>query len=334
MFCVNCGHEKKENHIFCTKCGNNHDQKNPPISSFTPQHVDTKRKFDFFEFLSNNLFVIFVILFFVLISGYFGIKYIKEKNAATQAQIMSQQQALSDAQTKAEQDKIDLQSKIDNLNQQIAGSGLSTSDAVKEWQNRIARVQCFWMADDTEGDGSGILAYFSDYGLVVISNKHVITDSSGNPPDDCIVGIYGIGARVISNHNPFSYGTDEDWGLIQIDPIYQNYDSKASDDGVFDSVAKSPINVCKIEPSIGDKIIVLGYPAIGTEGGITATEGIISGIEQNYYVTSAKIDHGNSGGAAILLKDDCYLGIPTYVVNIGGFESLGRILKAALIFSN
>jgi len=31
----------------------------------------------------------------------------------------------------------------------------------------------------------------------------------------------------------------------------------------------------------------------------------------NYYVTSAKIDHGNSGGTAILVNNDCYIGIPS-----------------------
>lgn len=340
MFCVNCGHEKKESHIFCTKCGNKHDQRNAHIPHVESKVSNTKKRFDFFEFMFKNLFVILIILFIVPIAVSFGVKAIKDKNAATQALITNQQQlidnaqkAINDEQARSEQDKLDLQSKIDNLNQQVSGAGLSTSDAVKEWQNRIARVQCFWINDDIEGDGSGMLAYFSNYGLVAISNKHVITDSSGNPPDSCIVGIYGIGGRVISNHNPFSNGLDEDWGIIQIDPIYQSYDSTATDNGVFDSVAKDPINVCATEPNIGDKILVLGYPAIGTEGGITATEGIISGVEQNYYVTSAKIDHGNSGGAAILLKDDCYLGIPTYVVNLGGFESLGRILKASLIFN-
>ena len=75
----------------------------------------------------------------------------------------------------------------------------------------------------------------------------------------------------------------------------------------------------------GEAVVVLGYPGIGSDTDITATEGIISGYEDTYYVTSANIDHGNSGGAAILLKDNCFLGIPTYVES-GELESLGRIL--------
>lgn len=77
---------------------------------------------------------------------------------------------------------------------------------------------------------------------------------------------------------------------------------------------------------LGEKIIVLGYPGIGSMNDITVTEGIISGEEQEYYVTSAKIDSGNSGGAAISADRDCFIGTPTATV-VGEAESLGRILK-------
>ncbi|OGZ79776.1 MAG: hypothetical protein A2256_03415 [Candidatus Staskawiczbacteria bacterium RIFOXYA2_FULL_32_7] len=94
----------------------------------------------------------------------------------------------------------------------------------------------------------------------------------------------------------------------------------------FSSPNNNSLRICpKERVSLGDQIIVLGYPSIGSEESITVTAGIISGLETDYYVTDAKIDHGNSGGAAILLKYSCYLGIPTWV-NPGSFESLGRIL--------
>lgn len=81
---------------------------------------------------------------------------------------------------------------------------------------------------------------------------------------------------------------------------------------------------CKPEDVlVGDKVYILGYPAIGGET-ITVTEGIISGYEGNFYKTSAKIDEGNSGGVAVLGKKNCYLGIPTSAA-VGGIESLGRI---------
>ena len=76
----------------------------------------------------------------------------------------------------------------------------------------------------------------------------------------------------------------------------------------------------------------MGYPGIGTQGGITATEGIVSGIENQYYVTSAKIDQGNSGGLAVLVKDNCFLGIPTWA-KLGVIESLGRIISGQYIYT-
>ena len=78
---------------------------------------------------------------------------------------------------------------------------------------------------------------------------------------------------------------------------------------------------------IGDKVLVFGYPGIGSQTGITVTEGIISGIDFPYYITSAKIEHGNSGGIAVLVKNGCNLGIPTNVAG-GELESLGRVFDS------
>ncbi|KKS13081.1 MAG: hypothetical protein UU69_C0014G0025 [Candidatus Magasanikbacteria bacterium GW2011_GWA2_41_55] len=87
----------------------------------------------------------------------------------------------------------------------------------------------------------------------------------------------------------------------------------------------SILNSCK-DIKLGEKIIVLGYPGIGSSDGITVTEGIISGEEKEYYVTSAKIDSGNSGGVAVSSDRNCFIGTPSASV-IGKAESLGRILK-------
>jgi hypothetical protein len=104
--------------------------------------------------------------------------------------------------------------------------------------------------------------------------------------------------------------------------------------------ARSDSYLCKNNPNVGDHILILGYPVYGTPISwerffssnpieVTATEGIVSGMDGIYYTTSAKIDHGNSGGLAIDEANDCYFGIPTWDVS-GGFESLGRILPASI----
>ena len=57
------------------------------------------------------------------------------------------------------------------------------------------------------------------------------------------------------------------------------------------------------------------------------TEGIISGFDEVFYTTSAKIEKGNSGGAAVSAERDCFLGMPTLVF-AGKIESIARILPA------
>jgi len=81
------------------------------------------------------------------------------------------------------------------------------------------------------------------------------------------------------------------------------------------------------EVGIGDKIKIYGYPGIGG-GNVTITDGLLSSHvgNTNNYMTSAKIDHGNSGGTAIDITKNCYLGIPT-AGQAGELESMGYILN-------
>ncbi|KKR76010.1 MAG: hypothetical protein UU20_C0036G0011, partial [Parcubacteria group bacterium GW2011_GWE2_40_8] len=51
----------------------------------------------------------------------------------------------------------------------------------------------------------------------------------------------------------------------------------------------------------------------------------------DYYVTSAKIEFGNSGGIAVSTKNNCILGIPTFV-KAGQIETLGRVLSTEAMF--
>jgi hypothetical protein len=53
------------------------------------------------------------------------------------------------------------------------------------------------------------------------------------------------------------------------------------------------------------------------------------GFDADDYVASAKIDHGNSDGAAIDVQCDCYLGIPTYTQN--GHREPGACLEMARV---
>lgn len=85
---------------------------------------------------------------------------------------------------------------------------------------------------------------------------------------------------------------------------------------------------------IGDRLSILGYPGAGGET-LTVTEGIISGFEldggNRYIKSSAKLERGNSGGAAV--KDSgCVVGIPSFVQR-GQLESIGRVLDLKHLYS-
>jgi len=89
-------------------------------------------------------------------------------------------------------------------------------------------------------------------------------------------------------------------------------------------------NLCNSKNiDLGDPVVILGYPTIGGNT-ITATEGVISGFDGLLIKTSAKIEHGNSGGGAFLKDENCWFGIPTSVVQ-GDLESLGYIINYSLI---
>ncbi len=90
-----------------------------------------------------------------------------------------------------------------------------------------------------------------------------------------------------------------------------------------------PLRTCtKNQIQIGDKIRIYGFPA-ASGGNLTITDGLVSGLDtrvDGLYITSAKIDHGNSGGAAVDVSKNCFLGVPTLGLQ-GDFESYGGILS-------
>ena len=78
------------------------------------------------------------------------------------------------------------------------------------------------------------------------------------------------------------------------------------------------------QTNLGDKLYVIGFPYTGGDT-VTITEGIISGFDGRYVKTSAKIEHGNSGGLAIHASG-CSIGIAS-AANVGTTESLGLIIN-------
>lgn len=362
IFCSQCGNELSSDAEFCEHCGFK-------IANDFFLNLNFLKLIDFSKIKIPKIkqkWVIIVLIITasaIVIGGVsFGINkyqsYTKARDQQINDLITKQQQVLENSQkeindiktqsnqavidlkTQSEKDKTALQNKINSIqnevNNKAVNIGLSDADIISEWKNRVAEVTCWWSYSDgttyeTDG-GSATLVNITDHGVTAVTNKHVLTDTTSTyAPNTCLVGVYGNGARVvnyISPGNPFWTGAG-DWGYI-----YLNNPDKPTDNGAFDKIVYNHLNTCQeSQVALGDQIVILGYPAIGTTNGITATEGIISGLESDYYVTSAKIDHGNSGGAAILVKNDCWLGMPTSVA-VGSVESLGRILKAKFVLGS
>lgn len=258
--------------------------------------------------------------------------------------------------------------KINNSN--IKSSSLKPiklTDIIKEWRKSTAFVLCYWTNPSTHRtrftmQGSGLL--FMLAGIpTVLTNKHVVYDSTYGMPNECDVSFPEDNKNFYTIHpidqpayiDPeFGVSVPDSPAYGTIDFLKNNYDIATLSNFKLNSLTSSPPALslndravdgefsCKRSVDIGESIVILGYPSYGSGAGaftlalynpeLTATEGIISGNDGSYYTTSAKIEHGNSGGLAIDETNDCYIGIPTASYT-GAIESLGRILPASSIFS-
>ena len=212
------------------------------------------------------------------------------------------------------------QNKISALEEKISQTKTySLSSIISNWRPLIANVECQFRYSDTgrlyqKSSGSGIAIKFGNTPSAILTNKHVLFDNNGYGADSCSAKLLDSD-ETLSSSDIRSSAKEYDLGYIYI--------NNPSD--YFKNLTSNFPALCSQKPSLGDEIVVLGYPSIGSKNGLTATEGIVSGFDGNHFITSAKVEQGNSGGAAILLKDNCLLGIPTFVT-LGKVESLARIL--------
>ena len=240
-------------------------------------------------------------------------KSLEEK--INQAEIKS---VATESATKAREESA--QNKISALEEKISQTKTyNLSSIISEWRPLIANVECQFRYSDTgrlyqTSSGSGIAIKFGNTPSAILTNKHVLIDINGYGADSCSAKLLDS-SELLTSSDIRSSTKGYDLGYIYIN----------SPSDYFQNLTSNFPSLCSQKPSLGDEIVVLGYPSIGSKNGLTATEGIVSGFDGNYFITSAKVEQGNSGGAAILLKDNCLLGVPTFVT-LGKVESLARIL--------
>lgn len=209
----------------------------------------------------------------------------------------------------------DLSSRLANF--QTAPKSNNTTDIVNQWSGAVYKVVCRFEGADGKAytqSGSGLGFNMSD-SAVFMTNRHILTPEIGGSLDRCTVSQNGTDLFLLDLEN-----TRVD---VELDFAFYVFNSQQS---VFKKRLTSE-NICRATSvSQGESIVILGYPITGVKNSATVTEGIIAGAEDNFYVTSAKIEQGNSGGAAVLTSQSCLLGLPTYA-EVGRVESLARILK-------
>lgn len=226
----------------------------------------------------------------------------------------------AEAQSQIKKQEESARQKLSELEEKVSKNTYDLSSVVSQWRPIIANLECEFRYADTDrlyskSSGSGIVIKFGNTPDSILTNKHVITDENGYGASSCSVKLLDANNETFSSSDVRKSSKNYDLGYIYI---------KNPSDRVKKLTSSFP-DLCSQKPSIGDGVVILGYPSIGSKENLTATEGIVSGFDGDYFITSAKVDQGNSGGAAILIKNNCLLGIPSFAT-LGKVESLARIL--------
>ena len=226
-------------------------------------------------------------------------------------------------------------------------SGHTPASVYSSFARSVAQLLCFEFDGNDKvtnlWGGSGTVMRNRTGVIQLLTNNHVV------PQDGFCLAEFWVEPSLsfFASNRTFIYAArfsehlsthpDDDEAIMLLEPVSSDLIRTFRDGGLINEHVSFPDSldeatriaqrfVCLgTDAEIGDEVAIIGYPSIGSTVGPTLTRGNIAGREGNFYVTDAKIERGNSGGAAILIKKNCYLGIPTSVV-AGTHESLGRIL--------
>ena len=177
----------------------------------------------------------------------------------------------------------------------------------------------------------------------IITNRHVVTNEDGSiigSSPTCFVGI----TEDISQPPKLKYLAD----LVAYSPetkMDEEYDFDIAVLYIYDVCSRDiceeaplalPLNFPYLDAGYSEELVlgsyvsIAGYPESGG-GTFNFTEGIISGKLGNFVLkTDAKIDLGNSGGAA-LNEYNQLIGIPTWTIS-GEIEAMGYIIGIDAIY--
>lgn len=184
-------------------------------------------------------------------------------------------------------------------------------DVIKAWRPYVVRVTCITL--DSQGnkksysDGSGFLSKGVTKAVIVLTNKHVLYTTNGASSDYCDVYF------------------PESKEVVKVEKTDRSFSSKGYDmaaltikqpsEYVSNLIKNNQITGkdCKTtNPESTDDIVIMGYPIGKPKDDISYSQGKIVGYNERFFISTATMVSGYSGGVAVSLKDNCYLGIPTY----------------------
>ncbi len=217
-----------------------------------------------------------------------------------------------------------LRSQLSTINSQpTQQQPISNSKIIASYLSKTVKLWC--SVKGLEGLVGGSGSIISKTGKIT-TNQHVV-EFVGNL---CIVGLTtSVNQPPTAMYFAKVIDTYETIDLASLQIVDEFNEQNPAIKGQFDPAT---LNLPYIKRSdfcqrssvqIGDKLTVIGYPGVGGST-ITATEGTVSGFEDLFIKTSAKIAHGNSGGLAVH-ESGCFLGVPVGA-STDDLESLGRII--------
>lgn len=217
-----------------------------------------------------------------------------------------------------------------------------------------AIVQIFVVDSNKQLYSSGSGVIIDDFPHI-LTNYHVIEPAIGNSgytifvcftisdKEESYCGVKATLVKAKSSETSTSYEELFDLALLDIPTIKENgrdidFSQFLGENNIsFSYVNFDHTNFSYDPVDLGDKINILGYPAVGGAT-LTYTEGTVSGFETikaddgtnlSWKIkTDAKINPGNSGGGAFD-SDNNFIGVPQAVA--GGDGNIGYIISLPVV---
>lgn len=187
---------------------------------------------------------------------------------------------------------------------------LTDDEIINIWKPYTVRVTCISL--DSKGDrksysdGSGLLSKSLKGVPVVVTNKHVLYTKNNTLSSYCNIYLPVTKETIKVLKKDYFTSKDKDIANLAIRKPTESITSLLKND-------KEVSENCKnIKFDSTENIAILGHPTGSNKLDISVTKGVVTGYEEYFYISSASVVTGYSGGVAISLRDNCYLGIPTY----------------------